>query len=94
MEIFFNQSALDKSQQIMEAEGINPGKYVYLNLGAAVESRRWVVDRFMELARLILKKTSWKIILGGGPAEKNKAALSLTNSILHGLWRSVTSLLW
>ncbi|MFP6637891.1 MAG: glycosyltransferase family 9 protein [Nitrospinaceae bacterium] len=80
MEIFFNQSALDKSQKIKEAEGINPGKYVYLNLGAAVESRRWVVDRFMELARLILKKTSWKIILGGGPAEK-KQACTIVNQL-------------
>ena len=80
MEIFFDQSALDKSQQIMEVEGINPGKYVYLNLGAAIESKRWMVDRFIELARRILKTTPWKIILGGGPAEK-KQGYTIVNQL-------------
>ena len=64
MEIFFNQATLDKSQQILKAHGFS--QYVYLNLGAAVESRRWMVDCFIELANRILKTTSWNIVLGGG----------------------------
>jgi ADP-heptose:LPS heptosyltransferase len=71
MEIFFDQAALDKSQQILKAHGFS--QYVYLNLGAAVESRRWMVDRFIELATRILNTTSWRIILGGGPDEKKRA---------------------
>ncbi len=71
MEIFFDQATLDKSQQILKTNGFS--KYVYLNIGAAVESRRWMVDRFTELARRILNTTSWNIILGGGPNEKKRA---------------------
>jgi|FLOH01.1.fsa_nt_gi ADP-heptose:LPS heptosyltransferase len=73
MEIFFDQVTLDRSQQILQAHGFNPGKYVYLNLGAAVESRRWMVERFSELASRILNTTSWNIVLGGGPNEKRRA---------------------
>ena len=78
MEIFFDQAALDKSQQILKAHGFS--QYVYLNLGAAIESRRWMADRFTELAKRILKTTPWKIILGGGPAEK-KQSLNILNQL-------------
>ena len=47
MEIYFDQVTLDKSRQFLDAHDFSSGKYVYLNLGAAVESRRWMVDRFM-----------------------------------------------
>ena len=75
MEIFFNQATLDKSQQILKAHGFS--QYVYLNLGAAVESRRWMVDCFIELANRILKTTSWNIVLGGGPDEKERGRVIL-----------------
>ena len=75
MEIFFNQATLDKSQQILKTHGFS--QYVYLNLGAAVESRRWMVDCFMELANRILKTTSWNIVLGGGPDEKERGRVIL-----------------
>jgi len=78
MEIFFDQATLARSQQILLAHDFSPGKYVYLNLGAAVESRRWMVDRFIELANRILKTTN--IILGGGPNEK-KRALTILNEL-------------
>jgi ADP-heptose:LPS heptosyltransferase len=70
MEIFFDQATLDQSQQILKAHGFS--QYVYLNLGAAIESRRWMVDRFIELANRILMTTSWNIVLGGGPDEKKR----------------------
>ena len=70
MEIFFDQATLDQSQQILKAHGFS--QYVYLNLGAAIESRRWMVDRFIELANRILMTTSWNIVLGGGPDEKER----------------------
>jgi len=80
MEMFFDQATLDRAQQILQAHGFSPGKYVYLNLGAAVESRRWMVERFSELASRILKTTSWNIVLGGGPNEK-KRALTVLNQL-------------
>ena len=80
MEIFFNQVTIDRSQQFLKAHDFSSGKYIYLNLGAAVEGRRWMVVRFVELARLILKTTPWNIILGGGPNEKNRA-LTILNQL-------------
>jgi ADP-heptose:LPS heptosyltransferase len=78
MEIFFDQVTLDRSQQILQAYDFSPREYVYLNLGAAVESRRWMVEHFSELASRILKTTSWNIILGGGPNEKKRALTILS----------------
>ena len=80
MEIYFNQATLDKSRQFLDAHDFSPEKYIYLNLGAAVESRRWMADRFTELAKRILKTTPWKLILGGGPAEK-KQSLNILNQL-------------
>ena len=54
MEIFFDQVTLDRSQQILKSHNFSPGKYVYLNLGASVEKRRWKVEHFIELASQIL----------------------------------------
>jgi ADP-heptose:LPS heptosyltransferase len=80
MEIFFDQNTLDTSQQFLQDHGFEAGEYVYLNLGAAVESRRWKVDRFHELAKRILGTTSWNIILGGGPNEKTRG-LTILNQL-------------
>ena len=77
MEIFFDQATIDRSQKLLELHGFSRGKYVYLNLGAAVEGRRWMVERFSELASRILNTTSWNIILGGGPNEKKRAVTIL-----------------
>ena len=78
MEIFFDPPTLKKADQILEVSGFNSREFAYLNLGAALESRRWMVDRFIELAKRILETTSWSIILGGGPQEK-KRALAIFN---------------
>ncbi len=80
MEIFFDPLTLKKSEQVLQSNGFNSREYVYLNLGAAVESRRWMVDRFVELAKRILQATSWSVILGGGHGEK-KRALDILNHL-------------
>jgi ADP-heptose:LPS heptosyltransferase len=80
MEIFIDQVTIDRSKQVLKAHDFSPGKYIYLNLGAAVEGRRWMVERFGQLARLILKTTPLNIILGGGPNEK-KRALTILNQL-------------
>ena len=81
MEIYFNQATLDKSRQFLDAHDFSPGKYIYLNLGASVERKRWMVERFMELAKRILKKTSLNIILGGGGPEDKKRSLTILNQL-------------
>lgn len=77
MEIFFDSLTLKKADQILQAPGFNSREFAYLNLGAAEESRRWMVDRFIELSQRILQATSWSIVLGGGPQEKKRALETL-----------------
>ena len=81
MEIFFDQVTLDRSQQILKSHNFSPGKYVYLNLGASVEKKRWMVERFIELASRILKKTSWNIMLGGGGPDDQKRSQAILNQL-------------
>ena len=78
MDIFFDPPTLKKAGEILQAAGFNSRNFAYFNLGAAEESRRWMVDRFIELSKRILKATSWSIVLGGGPQEK-KRALAIFN---------------
>jgi ADP-heptose:LPS heptosyltransferase len=83
MEIFFDQITLDESKQVLHAHGFSPKKYIYLNLGASAEKKRWMVERFSELARRILNETPWNVMLGGGgPVDHNRslAILSQLNS--------------
>jgi len=82
MEIFLDPAALDRAQKLLHKHDFISGKYIYLNLGAAVEGRRWMPDRFTALAKRILEKTSCNIILGGGPHEKSRghAVLSQIDS--------------
>jgi ADP-heptose:LPS heptosyltransferase len=81
MEIFFDQVTLDRSQEILKSHNFSPGKYVYLNLGASVEKRRWKVEHFIELASQILKKTSWNIMLGGGGTDDQKRSQAILNQL-------------
>ena len=81
MEIFFDQVTLDRSQQILKSHNFSPGKYVYLNLGASVEKKRWMVESFIELSRRILKKTSWNIMLGGGGPDDQKRSQAILNQL-------------
>ena len=80
MEIFFDNSTLKKFQEVLNSNNFAPGNYIYLNLGAAGESRKWMVDRFLELSKRILNTTSWNIVLGGGPSDKSRG-LSILNQL-------------
>lgn len=73
MDIFFDSITLQKSEQILQSNGFNSEEYIYINLGAAVEGRRWRIDRFKELVERILQETSWSAVLGGGPEVKSRA---------------------
>ena len=73
MEIFLDQATLDSSTKLLKKHNFVAGEYIYLNLGASSERKRWMFDRFKELVNRILKETSLNIILGGGPDYKNRA---------------------
>jgi ADP-heptose:LPS heptosyltransferase len=81
MEIFFDQVTLDQSKQILHVHGFSPKKYIYLNLGASVEKRRWMVERFGEIASRIIKKTPWNVMLGGGGPDDHKRSLTILSQL-------------
>jgi ADP-heptose:LPS heptosyltransferase len=70
MEIFFNETDLKDANRFLEQKSLSPQNYIYINIGASGAHRRWPEDRFFKLAEKILTETNYKIILGGGPAEK------------------------
>ncbi|MEE2987238.1 MAG: glycosyltransferase family 9 protein [Nitrospinota bacterium] len=70
MELFFDEDDRKKTSDYLKEEGFLLGEYVYLNVGASLGHKQWLDDRFIELADRILNKTSFNIILGGGPEDK------------------------
>jgi ADP-heptose:LPS heptosyltransferase len=81
MEVFFDQATMNHSQRVLQTHDLIAGKYVYLNLGASVERKRWMVERFSELAKRILDTTSWRIVLGGGGEEDKKRAFTIMKQL-------------
>ncbi len=71
MEIFFNESDRARINHFLKSARLAPKKFIYLNVGASTAEKRWPEERFFELAQTILKHTEYKIVLGGGPAERN-----------------------
>lgn len=70
MEIFFNDAERNEATAFLEKNSLPPQNYIYINIGASGAHRRWPEDRFFALAKIILQQTNYKIILGGGPGEK------------------------
>ncbi|MEK6704436.1 MAG: glycosyltransferase family 9 protein [Bdellovibrionota bacterium] len=55
--------------------------YWVLAPGSVAESRRWPVDRFIELAKIIYAETGWKGLVVGGAAEASLASLMLGEAL-------------
>ncbi|GJL79622.1 MAG: glycosyl transferase family 9 [Nitrospinaceae bacterium] len=72
MEIFFNDKERQNANTFMKKKSLSPQSYIYINIGASGPHRRWPEDRFLALAEQILQQTDFKMILGGGPEEKEK----------------------
>jgi heptosyltransferase-2 len=58
-----------------DAEPLNPpqGNYWVLAPGSQAESRRWPIEKFVELARQIAQTTGWTGVVVGGLAESQLA---------------------
>jgi ADP-heptose:LPS heptosyltransferase len=70
MEIVFNEADRKDAHTFLDQKLLSPQNYIYINIGASGAHRRWPEDRFFALAEKILQQTNYKIILGGGPGEK------------------------
>ncbi|MGE4106781.1 MAG: glycosyltransferase family 9 protein [Bacteriovoracia bacterium] len=74
------------------------GPYWVLAPGATAESRRWPLNQYIQLARMVHQETGWPGIVVGGPAEAAMAAEMEEDKSLHvrdftargpvsGLWK-------
>jgi ADP-heptose:LPS heptosyltransferase len=63
---YFNQNYV--SEKINE-------EVVILYIGASHHSRKWPIEKYIEVARWIKKNTSYKILLCGGASEINEARI-------------------
>lgn len=70
MEIFFEPSVLKDCETFMNDHGLREGEFLYLNIGAALPSKRWPLASFGDLARRLLDNYPFRIVLGGGIKEK------------------------
>ncbi|NIP99070.1 MAG: hypothetical protein GWM98_00420, partial [Nitrospinaceae bacterium] len=89
MELFFTEDEAAAGRDFLQRSGLSPGRYIYLNVGASGSHRRWPADRFTALAQKILDATSFKIVLGGGPAEtpliRDMTARGAAGRLVHTL---------
>ena len=67
---FLMTPSATKPPRFLNKNSLPPQNYIYINIGASGAHRRWPEDRFLALAEKILQQTNYKIILGGGPGEK------------------------
>ncbi|MBE9111580.1 glycosyltransferase family 9 protein [Nodosilinea sp. LEGE 07298] len=61
--------------RLLEAHSLVPGQYICLHPGASIESRRWSIEGFIEVARQLASQ-GHRIVLTGTAAER-----SLTDQI-------------
>lgn len=66
--LYLNDDDFSRARAIL---GEQNSKIIGFQMGASTLSRQWFSSRWIELARLILQDTNYKIILTGSPKERN-----------------------
>ena len=69
MEIFLNDEDRHEARLFLKESQINTKEFLYFNIGASLPHKKWPINRIISLATLFLKKTTFGIILGGGPGD-------------------------
>ena len=67
MDLFFNDRDRSTGVEFLARNKIV--EFVYINIGASLQHKRWSADRFTALAKKILETTAYHVVLGGGPEE-------------------------
>jgi ADP-heptose:LPS heptosyltransferase len=70
MDIYLNDSEIEEVDLFLQKHNIRPNEFVYLNIGGSFTYKQWPINKFIELSKIILEKTSLSIVLGGGPKDK------------------------
>ena len=75
MDIFLNEEDRADALLFLKNNRMAPKEFIYMNIGGSSLQKQWPVDKFVSLAKLILKNTSMSIMLGGGPEAIDRARL-------------------
>ena len=79
MEIFFNEEDDIRTSKFLRSNGLHPQNYIYMNIGGSSDYKKWPIDKFISLSKIVLDDTSLFIVLGGGPEDDNRAKLIKKN---------------
>ncbi len=69
MDLILGEEAKKEGLCFLEKIGFVQNEYVYVNVGASSNIRRWPSERFMGIIERFLDETSFNIVLGAGPTE-------------------------
>jgi ADP-heptose:LPS heptosyltransferase len=69
MDLILGDEAKNESGFFFEKSGLESKRYIYVNVGASSETRRWPVERFSRIIERILDETSFSVVVGAGPTE-------------------------
>ena len=75
MNIFLEDKDRADAVSFLKNNRMAPKEFIYLNIGGSSFQKQWPVDKFISLAKLILKNTSMSIMLGGGPEATDRVSL-------------------
>ena len=74
MDIFLDEKDKADTLLFLKNNRMAPKEFIYMNIGGSSLQKQWPVDKFVSLAKLILKNTSMSIILGGGPEATDRVS--------------------
>ena len=74
MDIFIDEKDRADALLFLKNKKMAPKEFIYMNIGGSILQKQWPVDKFVSLAKLILKNTSMSIILGGGPEATDRVS--------------------
>ena len=66
MNIFIEDKDRSDALSFLKNNRMAPKEFIYMNIGGSSFQKQWPVNKFVSLAKLILKNTLMSIILGGG----------------------------
>jgi ADP-heptose:LPS heptosyltransferase len=72
MDIFLNDDERANALLFLKQNHMIPKGFIYLNIGGSIPEKRWPIDKYVSLAKLILQNTSLTIVLGGGPGDVDR----------------------
>ena len=75
MNIFLEDKDRADAFLFLKNNRMAPKEFIYMNIGGSSFQKQWPVDKFVSLAKLILKNTSMSIMLGGGPEATDRVSL-------------------